>query len=78
MFIGLCARIYVSMSLVSTPHRISVPPPLCVVCHCGDERWLQIVMVFAPLMYLAHAGYLARPDCVDGDTSIMSSGGGAL
>lgn len=33
-------------------------------------------MVFAPLIYLAHAGYLARPDCVDGDTSILSSGGG--
>lgn len=38
---------------------------------------MLIVMVFAPLIYPAHAGYLTGPDCVDGDTSILSSGGEA-
>lgn len=60
---------------------VFLPPPLkpCApssVHQCGDERWLQIVMVFAPLIYVAHAVCLARPDCVDGDTSIFCSGWG--
>lgn len=50
---------------------------LSAACRRGDESWLLIVMVFAPLIYPAHAGYLARPDCVDGDTSILSLGGEA-
>lgn len=59
-----------------------VPSPvhtlaLSAACRRGDEHWLLIVTVFAPLVYPAHAGYLARPDCVDGDTSILSLGGEA-
>ena len=47
---------------------------LSAACRRGDGCWLLIVMVFVPLIYPAHGGYLARPDCVDGDTSILSSG----
>lgn len=73
---GGCACVCFTLASPHThPHTHTLA--LSAACHCGDERWLLIVMVFAPLIYPAHAGYLAGPDCVDGDTSILSSGGEA-
>lgn len=74
-------RALVRVCLSTWACLVFLPPiGLCAspsLCYCGDECWLQIVMVFATLIYLAHAGYLARPDCVDVDTGNVSSGGKA-
>lgn len=73
-FVHACVLL---LPLHTHPHTHLHTLALSAACRRGDERWLLIVMVFAPLIYPAHVEYLAGPDCVDGDTSILSSGGEA-
>lgn len=73
----VCASVFLFFFSCRSKHTHTHTLDLSTACRRGDKRWLLIVMVFAPLIYPAHAGYLAGPDCVDGDTSILSLGGEA-